>query len=149
MSHILSAAPVTSNIVRWDAHHHCLEETSSILFGAVWLRAVRTVMLCCSTPLGELEPLHRERWSRSRLYHVQSCSAQSCLDSFILLLVPSERMRAVTQGDCIIFCAIPLILLSCCWNKTFKSVVEKKKTVCSNSKLIYDLWAVYFVHLEC
>ena len=61
-----------------------------MLFGAVRLRAVRTVTFCCSFPLGELEPLHRERWSRSRLYHVRSCSAQSCSDSLILLFVPSE-----------------------------------------------------------
>ena len=49
-----------------------------MLFGAVWLRAVPTVPLHCSCSLGELEPLHREKWSGSRLYNVWSCSAQSC-----------------------------------------------------------------------
>ena len=43
MSPILYAAPLTSNVIHWDAHHLCLEERSSILFGAVRLRAVRTV----------------------------------------------------------------------------------------------------------
>ena len=113
MSRILYAAPVTSNIIRWDAHRQCLEERSSILFGAVLLRAVRAVTSYCLSPLGELEPLHRERWSGSRLYHVRSCSAQSCLDSFIMLFVPSGRIKAVTRGDCIIFCTLSLISLTC------------------------------------
>ena len=49
-----------------------------MLFGAVWLRAVRTVPLHCSCSLGELEPVHREKWSSSRFVFVQSCS-----DSFV------------------------------------------------------------------
>ena len=80
-------------------------------------------------PLGELEPLHKERWSGSRLYHVGSCSAQSCLDSLILLFVLSERIRAVTQGDWSIFCTISLILSICRWNKTLNNVMERKKAV--------------------
>ena len=103
MSRILYAAPVTSNVIIWDAHHCCLEERSSILFEAVLLRAVCAVTLCCSFPLGELEPLHRERWSGSRLYHVRSCSTQSCLDCLILLFVPSERLRALHKETVLYF----------------------------------------------
>ena len=61
MSHILYAAPVTINIVRWDAHHRCLEERSSILFGAVWLRTVCTITLCCI--------VEEDVWSNSKLMH--------------------------------------------------------------------------------
>ena len=43
MSRILFAAPVTSNLIRSDAHHRCPEERSLVLLGAVRLRAVRTV----------------------------------------------------------------------------------------------------------
>ena len=46
MSHIMYAAPVTSNVIRWDAHQSHLAERSRsrfIMCGAVRLRAVRIV----------------------------------------------------------------------------------------------------------
>ena len=92
-----------SNVSKTKSYHCCLEERSSILFEAVLLRAVCAVTLCCSFPLGELEPLHRERWSGSRLYHVRSCSTQSCLDCLILLFVPSERLRALHKETVLYF----------------------------------------------
>ena len=53
----------------------CLELFCSELFA--------TVLLRCLCSLGELEPIHREMWSSSRFLFVQSCSAQSCSNSFI------------------------------------------------------------------
>ena len=44
MSCILYAAPVTSNVIRWDARHSRLEERRFVLFGAVLLRAVRAAV---------------------------------------------------------------------------------------------------------
>ena len=42
----------------------------------------------------------------------ESCRRLSCVELFCSeLFVPSERIRAIGQGDCIVFCAIPLILL--------------------------------------
>ena len=107
-------------------------------FRIVWICSAQSCS--CSNivlfvPLGELEPLHKERWSGSRLYHVGSCSAQSCLDSLILLFVLSERIRAVTQGDWSIFCTISLILSICRWNKTLNNVMERKKVRVDSAKI--------------
>ena len=44
MSCIPCAAPVTSNVIRWDAPHSHLEERRFVLFGAVLLRAVRAAV---------------------------------------------------------------------------------------------------------
>ena len=64
MSCLLYAAPVTHNVEMSTTA--AWRREVFLLFGAVLIRAVRAVTLCCLFPLWELEPLHREGRSRSR-----------------------------------------------------------------------------------
>ena len=77
-----------------------------ILCGAVLLRAVRTVDLCCSCPLGELELLHKVERSRSRFIMCGAVQLRAVWIVSYKLNVHSERIRTVTQGVWIyVFCA--------------------------------------------
>ena len=91
MSPVLYAAPVTSNtsvfsvscsiqlalLPEGEKFKCCFELFDSELFVQYHLH--------CLCSLGELEPVHREKWSSSRFVFVQSCSAQGCLDNFVAI----------------------------------------------------------------
>ena len=68
------------------------------LFGAVLLRAVRTVKSCCSSSLRELETVHKEGRCGSRFIMFGAAWLRAVWAASRELFVHSERIRAVTQG---------------------------------------------------
>ena len=72
--------------------------------GAVLLRAVYTVDLRCSCPLGELAPLYKMGRSGSRFIMCGAVRLRAVQIVSHKLFVHSERIRTVTLGVCIYFC---------------------------------------------
>ena len=92
-----------------------------ILCGAVLLRAVRTVDLSCSCPLGELEPLHKVEGSRSRFIMCRAVRLRAVQIVSHKLIVHSERIRTVTQGVCIYI----FVLHSCAISSLLKYIINE------------------------
>ena len=138
------AAPVTSNVICWDAHQATWRREVFILFGAVLLKAVHASVLRCSFPLGELEPLHKvERWGSRFIM----CGAVWLRAVWIVsheLFLHSERIRAVRLGVCIyrFLCHTP-VLYCCHWN----ILLTRKWAVRRTASCIHN-WEPYFVHLK-
>ena len=138
MSHIMYAAPVTSNVICWDAHHSHLEEGS---FCIVWSCSAQS-RSCSRFKLfvlsGRIKAITQGGEERIKIYYVWSC-AELCgavrLRAVRIvsheLFLHSERIRTVTLGVCIhIFvshsCAILLLL---------KYIIDEKVSCSQNNKM--------------
>ena len=94
-----------------------------ILCGAVLLRAVYTVDLRCSCPLGELAPLYKMGRSGSRFIMCGAVRLRAVQIVSHKLFVHSERIRSVTLG----VCTYIFVLHSCAILSLLKYIIDENE----------------------
>ena len=83
MSCIMYAAPVTSNVICWDANHSHLEERSSYIVWSCFAQSCSYSRLTLFMPSWRARAITQGGEEQIKIYYVRSCSTQSCSDSFI------------------------------------------------------------------